>query len=78
MQNWPLGKDLGVVKVKSLGESAGKLFGDILMINAEYDNKHFFAKICCPIHVFLCALVLRPVCARTHAHLTGNIADDSF
>jgi len=31
-------------------------------------------KIFCALHVFLCALVLRPVCARTRAQLRGNIA----
>ena len=37
--------------------------------------KHIFGKIFfCALHVFLCARVLRPVCARTCAQLRGNIA----
>jgi len=39
--------------------------------------RHIFGKIIfCALHVFLCARVLRPVCARTRAQLRGNIECD--
>src|SRR6218665_2831637 len=37
-------------------------------------KKHFLKEDLCPSQVFLCALISRPVCARTHAQLRGNIA----
>src|SRR6218665_2835007 len=39
---------------------------------------NIFGKIFCALHVFLCALVLRPVCARTRAQLRGNIAPETL
>ena|SRR6218665_45963 len=37
--------------------------------------RNIFGKIIfCALHVFLCACILRPVCARTRAQLRGNIA----
>ena len=68
--NWPLHRS-----VKISGESAGELFSASFVINAVYVRKHFSKNIIfCALHVFLCVLVLRPVCARTRAQLRGNIA----
>src|SRR6218665_2497033 len=36
-------------------------------------QKLFERKFCCALRVFLCALVSRPVCARTCTQLRGNI-----
>jgi len=39
----------------------------------KYVQKHFSQKIFCALQVSLCALISRPVCARTRAQLRGNI-----
>jgi len=36
-------------------------------------QKEFLKEHLCALKVFLCALVSRPVCTRTHAQLRGNI-----
>jgi len=41
----------------------------------KYVQKHFFKDNLCALQVILCALISRPVCARTRAQLSlrGNI-----
>jgi len=40
----------------------------------KYVQKQFWKEHLCALKVFLCALVSRPVWARTRAQLRGNIA----
>ena len=39
----------------------------------KYAQKHFLKENLCALHIFLCAHVSRPVCARTRAQLRRNI-----
>jgi len=39
----------------------------------EMCEKTFFKENLCVLQVFLCALILQPVCTRTCAQLSGNI-----
>jgi len=40
----------------------------------KYVHAHFLKENLCALQVFLCALIWRPVCARTRAQFRGNIA----
>jgi len=40
----------------------------------KYVQKYFWWEHFCPLQVFLCALVSRPVRVRTRTQLRGNIA----
>jgi len=39
----------------------------------KYVQTHFLKENCCVLQVSLCALISRPVCARTRVQLRGNI-----
>jgi len=42
----------------------------------KYVQETFLKKNLCVLKVLLCALISRPVCARTHAQLRENIVHD--
>jgi len=44
----------------------------------KHVQTHFLKENLCALQVFLCALILRPVCARTRAQLRGNIGVDQL
>src|SRR6218665_3220086 len=56
-----------------------KLFFQTCFCTLTCMCRNIFGKIIvCALHVFLCARVLRPVCARTRAQLRGNIGLSSL
>jgi len=42
----------------------------------KYVQNAFWREHLCVLQVFFCVLVSRPVCARAHAELRGNIGVD--